>query len=107
MPTDVEDDDNGQTLPEKFDLGQNRPNPFNMSTVIEFSVASKSRVTIEVYNVLGQKIRTLVDETKPAGNYSVTWDGVDQDGADVASGVYLYRIKTGDFSRTNKMLLLK
>jgi flagellar hook assembly protein FlgD len=66
-----------------------------------------TEVTVSVYNILGQKVATVVNEVKPAGNHTVYWDGMSQSGTPVASGVYFYRIKAGDFVETKKMVLLK
>ena len=95
------------TLPTAFSLAQNIPNPFNPTTNISFAVPQATNVRLEVLNVLGQKVRTLVDEFKAAGNYSITWDGKDDNYQSVASGVYLYRIAAGEFSETRKMILMK
>jgi hypothetical protein len=94
-------------FPISFELTQNRPNPFNPSTTIEYSLPERSQVTIEVFNVLGQRVRTLVNETKPAGIYRIEWDGVDDAGKSVSTGVYLYRLQAGDVVHTKKMLLIK
>ena len=85
-----------------FRLEQNYPNPFNPSTKIEFSVPAASRVELKVYNILGQEVATLVNETLKAGNHAVTFDA-----SRLATGVYLYRITAGTFVSTKKMLLLK
>ena len=76
-------------------------------TTIEYSVPSRTDVTIEIFNVLGQKVRTLVDETKTAGSYRVQWDGRDDAGSAVSTGLYLYRLSTGELVETRKMMLLK
>jgi hypothetical protein len=94
-------------LPEKYALDQNSPNPFNPTTKIEFALPHSGDVTLDVFNVLGQKVTTLVDEHLNAGFKSVEWDGTDALGNEVSSGVYLYRINVNDFSATRKMLLLK
>jgi hypothetical protein len=89
-------------------LEQNYPNPFNPTTTIAFSIKQRARVKIGVYNVAGERVRTLLDETRPAGSYTdVRWDGTDAAGAPVASGVYFYKLAGGDFSQTRKMVLLK
>jgi hypothetical protein len=89
-------------------LAQNYPNPFNPQTTIAFSVKERGRVRIDVFNVSGQLVKTLLDETRAAGSYTdVRWDGTDADNAAVASGVYFYRLTTGGFSQTRKMVLLK
>lgn len=105
-PTYVGEDITGE-LPQDFQLQQNYPNPFNPQTNIEYSVATRTQVLIEVFNIVGQKVRTLVDETIPAGTYRLTWDGKDSEENKVSSGVYLYRIQAGDYVNTKKMVLLK
>lgn len=94
-------------LPETFDLFQNYPNPFNPETTIRYQVPHDSEVNITVFNMLGQKIVTLVDKKQAAGRYSVVWDGNSARGLPVSSGVYFYRMRTKDFVKTVKMLLLK
>ena len=98
---------NGMVIPNDYSLSQNYPNPFNPSTMIKFSVPKLSHVTLKVYNMLGQELATLVNTYKAPGKYVVSWDGKDHAGKAVAGGVYFYRIKAGDFSKTMKMLLLK
>jgi hypothetical protein len=94
-------------LPQRYELSQNMPNPFNPNTVIMFAVPRPGDVRVEVFNVLGQKVKTLANEFSKAGYKRVEWDGTDDNGSSVASGVYLYRMTAGDFSETKKMLLLK
>ncbi len=96
-----------QLLPGRYELGQNTPNPFNPNTTIVFAVPRPSDVRIEVFNMLGQKVKILANEFSKAGYKRVEWDGTDDNGSSVASGVYLYRMTAGDFSETKKMLLLK
>ncbi len=93
--------------PSHFELKGNRPNPFNPETVLEFQLPQESPVTLTVYNVLGQVVKTLVDDVLPAGNHAVKWDGTSDQGHEVSSGVYFYRIKAGDFESTQKMTLLR
>jgi hypothetical protein len=89
-------------------LAQNYPNPFNPSTHIHFSLSERSHVSIRVYNVLGQLVRTLVDEDRGAGNYTdVLWNGTNRAGEPVASGVYFYKMAAKNFVKTRKMVLLK
>ncbi|MEP0828793.1 MAG: PD40 domain-containing protein [bacterium] len=95
------------SLPTEFELKPNHPNPFNPSTTIEFAIPTASDVQIEVYNIAGQKIATLVNSRLEAGNHSITWDSRSTDGEPLASGIYLYRLKAGDFVETRKMMLLK
>lgn len=103
--TDV--DDVESSVPATFLLDQNYPNPFNPTTVIKYEVPRSSHVAIDVFDVLGRQIRHLVDEDEHYGLHSVTWDGRDEFGSAVASGVYFYRLKTADRVETKKMLLLK
>jgi photosystem II stability/assembly factor-like uncharacterized protein len=98
--TDVKNADN--YLPNDFSLSQNCPNPFNPSTKISYSVAKESFVTIKVYDLLGREIKTLVNEDRPAGKYSVNFNA-----NNLSSGIYLYTIKAGSFVQTKKMVLLK
>ena len=105
--TDVEDDERGEVLPYRFELSQNYPNPFNPVTTIEYSLPARSQVMIEIFNVLGQKVRTLVNEAKTAGSYRIEWNGSDDAGKPVSTGVYLYRFQAGDLVQTKKMLLIK
>jgi hypothetical protein len=105
--TDVEDKENLAGVPERFSLCQNYPNPFNPNTKIDFSIPRNSKVRLCIYNVMGQRIKTLVDETKTAGYYDVIWDGKNEKGQEVASGIYLYRLEADDFKETKKMILLK
>jgi len=88
-------------------LGQNIPNPFNPTTTIRFTLASSERVTISVYDATGSHVRTLIDEVRPAGENDVQWDGRDARGASMGSGVYFYRLVTGDQVESKKMVLLK
>ncbi len=108
-PLDVTNVDNENTdvLPGDFAINQNFPNPFNPATSIEYTLPSRSHVTISVYNLLGRKISTIVDEVKPLGLHTAVWDGRDDDRSVVASGIYFYQIQAGDFVETKKMLLLK
>ena len=94
-------------IPEIFFISQNYPNPFNSQTIIQYQLPKRSRVTIKIFNLLGQEIETLVDEEKEPGYYTATWDGRDSTGREVASGIYLYQIKAGNFTKTRKMLLLR
>lgn len=90
-----------------FTLSQNYPNPFNQGTVIQYSLAKSSRVELVIYNLLGQKIITLVNEIQTPGYKKILWDGLDENGEQVSSGIYFYQLKIGEFTETKKMLLLK
>jgi len=94
-------------LPTEFAIEQNYPNPFNPTTVINYSVAKVTNVNIEVFNSLGQKVKTLVNGKQSVGNYSVDWNGTDVNNKKVASGIYFYKINAGQFIETRKMLLMK
>ncbi|HKW14683.1 MAG TPA: choice-of-anchor D domain-containing protein, partial [Candidatus Krumholzibacteria bacterium] len=94
-------------LPLHYALEANHPNPFNPATTIAYDLAGAGRSRLVVYDVKGARIRALVDMNQRAGHYSVTWDGRDDRGAPVASGVYFYRLTSGPFNETRKMVLLK
>lgn len=96
-----------EDIPRTFTLSQNYPNPFNPVTNIKFTLANKEKVKIEVFNVLGQRIRTLIDKPLSGGEYTVKWDGRNDQGNMVASGIYLYRLKAGEFVQTRKMVLMR
>ncbi len=98
---------NNSEIPTTFSLSQNYPNPFNPSTVINYAVPKVTSVNITVYNSLGQHVKTLVNEKQGVGNYRVDWNGTDNYGNSVSSGVYFYQIKAGDFVKTHKMMLMK
>jgi len=97
----------GAQVPKEFSLSQNHPNPFNPATSIQYTLPIRSHVVLVVYNLLGQKVSTLVDEVKEAGIHQVTWNGKDNKGNTVTSGVYFYRIKADNFSEVKKMVLMK
>ncbi len=94
-------------LPIDFALHQNYPNPFNPFTSINFALPESRFVTLEVYNIIGQRVKMLISEDLEAGEYREEWHGDDEQGKQVASGIYFYRIKAGDFIQSRKMLLLK
>ena len=111
--------------PTTYGLSQNYPNPFNPITTIHYALPDAGRktqdtrqnssltpnflshVSLKVYNMLGQEVRTLVDEEKKPGYYTVTWDGTNENGNEIPSGVYFYRLEVGDFSATKRMILMK
>jgi predicted CXXCH cytochrome family protein len=94
-------------VPKEFALFQNYPNPFNPNTQIKFSVAQRTRVELLVYNILGQKVKTILDEEMEPGSYVATWNGKDEKGYDVSSGIYFYKLNTKEFTQTKKMLLVR
>lgn len=94
-------------VPTEFALDHNYPNPFNPATNIRFQLAKDGKVSITVYNILGNKVRTLVNENKTAGYYTVQWNGMNDAGHILPSGTYIYQINAGSFTATKKMLLMK
>ncbi len=92
--------------PIAFRLNQNYPNPFNPGTVVSYQLARDVPVRLDIFNSVGQRVRTLVDAWQAAGSYAVAWDGRDDSGASLASGVYIYRLIAGDFSASRKMVLI-
>jgi hypothetical protein len=97
---------NGE-IPGSYELGDNYPNPFNPSTTIQFGVPEAGATSIVIYNILGQKVRTLTDEFRVAGRYQVTWEGTDDAGHHVGSGMYLYRLQSNQTTIVKKMVLVK
>jgi len=93
--------------PVAYALSKNYPNPFNPTTTIEFAIPVAGNVELVIYNINGQKVRTLVSETKDAGYYKAMWDGRNELGESVSSGIYLYRLVSGDFSKIEKMTFIK
>jgi hypothetical protein len=93
--------------PAIFSLSQNYPNPFNQSTSIEYQIPEEGKVTLKVYNILGQTVCCLVNGPRAVGKHSVRWDGRDDRGMEVASGTYFYRLQTGEYVNVHKMLLLR
>jgi hypothetical protein len=94
-------------LPSDFDLAQNFPNPFNAQTVIRYQMKAAGKVKIEIYDLLGQKVRTLVDQHHGAGFYSIRWDGTNDQGRLVGSGIYIYKMQSQAFLKSRKLLLIK
>ncbi len=97
----------GTVLPDQYSLAQNYPNPFNPATTIAFNLPNAGQVELSIYNVLGQKVATIVDGQLEAGTHEAVWDGTDESGNAVGSGIYFYRISTSDFEQTKKMILMK
>ncbi len=87
-------------------LRQNHPNPFNPSTLIPFEISEGGHVRLDVFNILGQRVVTLIDEERPAGFHRVLWDGTDAVGRGVSAGVYIYRLSTGNWRDARKLMLL-
>jgi hypothetical protein len=98
----VDVDDNIENIPTAYALDQNYPNPFNPNTKISFSIPVEGFVALDVYNSIGQKVATLVNENKTAGNYEVNFNA-----ANLSSGVYFYKLTSGNFVNVKKMILMK
>jgi hypothetical protein len=95
------------SIPEELDVSQNYPNPFNPTTEIAYALPKDAWVKLTIYNILGQKVKTLVNEHRPAGQQVVHWDAKDEKGENVSSGIYFYTIQAGSYTKTKKMLLLR
>jgi len=106
MPTDTGTGSAETELPGLI-LHQNHPNPFSPSTFISYSLLTAGEVELTIYNIQGRLIRTLVSDSRPAGEYEVTWNGTDDYGIDVAAGVYLYRLRMDEAEDTRKMILVR
>jgi len=100
-------EDHAAETPKVFTLNQNAPNPFNPATSISFSLAEDRNTSLVVYDALGRTVRTLVNGPLPAGTHTVRWDGRDDTGAAVSSGVYLYRLTAGGVTETRRMTLVR
>ena len=98
---------NNAQIPKEYILNQNYPNPFNPVTTLRYDLPEQSDVTITIYNMLGRKVKTLVNPTQDAGFKSMIWDATNDYGKPVSAGVYLYQIQAGEFVQTKKMVLLK
>ena len=94
-------------VPPDFSLKQNYPNPFNPTTTITYSLPEATKMRLDIYNLKGQLVKTLVNDEVSAGLHSVVWNSKDMNNADVASGVYFYRISSPNKTQTRKMLLMK
>jgi hypothetical protein len=105
--TSVKQKVGNNTSPNDFALFQNYPNPFNSSTTIKYQLPEATEIKLEIYNLRGQRIRTLVDQFQIPGSYLIIWDGTDDFNQPVASGVYLYQLQTKYFARTNKLILIR
>jgi hypothetical protein len=103
-PSGVAQDPN---VPLSYALDQNYPNPFNPSTMITYSVPQKVSVRIDIYNILGQRVSSLVNQEQVAGTHSLVWNGHDNRNIQVSSGVYFLKMQAGSFSDIKKMLLMK
>ncbi|MCP4568474.1 MAG: T9SS type A sorting domain-containing protein, partial [FCB group bacterium] len=93
--------------PTTFELGQNFPNPFNPATTIPVELERSSRIDLQVYDILGRRQKTVLSAILPAGSHDLIWDGSDDQGRDVPSGIYFYRLRTDQRQSTRKMILLR
>lgn len=102
-------EDNNNSLPQSFTLNQNYPNPFNPTTTIQYAIPANysGQITLKIYDLRGALIRSLVNQAAKPGLYSAIWDGNDEKGKKVSSGIYIYQLKTGHLSRSNKMILIR
>ena len=103
-PVGINTDDQ---IPFTFAVGHNYPNPFNPTTTIKYQLPQMSDVKLVIYNVLGQKVRTLINRQVEAGYHTVVWDGHNDSGQQVATGLYIYKFEASDYVKTMKMMLLK
>ena len=94
-------------IPTKFSLHDNFPNPFNPSTTIRFDLPIATKINLTIYNMLGQKVKTLKNSQLSAGYHLVNWNATNDQGFPVSAGMYFYQIRTNEFVKTKKMLLLK
>lgn len=107
ITTSVSESKEIANLPKEIELFQNYPNPFNSVTNIKYQLPKNTKISIKVYNISGQLVQTVVDAKKDAGNYVVIWNGLDNKGRRIASGIYIYRLKTKDFIKTRKMIFIQ
>ncbi|MFQ5869122.1 MAG: FlgD immunoglobulin-like domain containing protein, partial [Candidatus Zixiibacteriota bacterium] len=105
-PLGVEDDLEA-AVPTQSELLQNYPNPFNASTKISYRLREPALTKLEIFNLRGELVRSLVNEVQSPGSYQVDWDGTDSEGREVSSGLYFYRLTSGEVSQTQKMSLLR
>ena len=94
-------------VPEEYALHQNFPNPFNPNTTIVFEVPESGHIRLDVYDLLGRQVRTLINEDMPTGFKTIVWDSLNERGIPVSAGIYLYLIQAGEYLQTKKMVLLK
>ncbi len=106
-PADLGVTHNDNNIINPIQYVKNYPNPFNPTTTIAFNLAHNSFVTVEVFNLQGKRVKTLINGEKPAGENTVVWDGTNNNGKTVGSGIYLYKIKNGKYTSTKKMILMK
>ena len=101
------DEEDLSSIIKDFSISQNYPNPFNTETTIEYQLPNSSDVSLRIYNIMGQLVKTLVNRNQPVGYYSIQWNGRNDKGDNVSSGIYLYRLNVKDFDQTKKLVLLR
>ena len=105
--TQMSSDNDTSQFPGRFSLSQNFPNPFNPTTEIKYELPNKSLVNITIYDVVGRKIKSLVNQEQISGSYSLQWDATNSVGESIPAGMYIYTIQAGKYTSTKKMVLLK
>ncbi len=105
--SDVKDENEFPGRPTELTLFQNYPNPFNPVTIIQYALPHDCEVDVSIYNILGQKVKTLVKRKQKAGYQQVIWDGENNEGEEIASGIYFYKIKAGELTESKKMVIIK
>ena len=105
--TDIENNLSDNIIPAKYSFAQNYPNPFNPSTIISYTLPKRADVTISIINLLGQSVKTIKNDNQIAGQHEIFWDGTDQSGRFIASGIYFYQINSGEYTESKKMIMLK
>lgn len=106
-PTGVIEGGSSSSLPQSFHLAQNYPNPFNRETNIRYRLPTRASLSLNVYNIAGQLVKTLVDQPEDAGDYTVGWDGTDDAQQEVSAGIYLCRLSAGTVSIVKKMVVIR
>ena len=104
---DLSQIENEAGMPGRYSLLQNYPNPFNPTTTLRYNLPENSHVTITIYDMLGRKVKTLINETQYSGYRSIIWDAIGNNGERASAGIYLYQIQAGEYISTKKMVLLK
>ena len=107
FPTEFAGNEENSFIPDVFNLHQNYPNPFNPKTNIVFDVPEISKINIEIFNIYGQKIQTLINNIIQPGLHSLLWDGRDKNGKELSSGIYFCRMRSESFFKSQKLILLK
>lgn len=105
--TSIEDTNENQQVVQSFKLMRNFPNPFNPATTIEYQIPKTAKVSVRIYNISGQLVKEIFNETQDKGVHRVTWDGTSRNNQHVASGIYIYTVKSDDLILSKKMILLR